>query len=208
MVYKGVTMDTKTDENKNTKLGRNYVNNTKLYEAFVEWHAQRKKAAEEGKEEPQPPKYISECILLIPKRLINKRNFSGYSFKEEMVDDAIENIIRYYRNFDPTKSKNPFAYFTRIAYNAFIRRIISERQHAYTKYKLIQNSDILNILSTQEHDECNDYHISFIEMMKANLSSDLENYFEGKNILKKKIKSSKSIEDLLEKNSEKHDEKE
>lgn len=179
------------------KAGRNYVDNEKLYESFLEWYAKRAEAAEQGLEEPQPPRYISECIVLIPTRLASKGNFSGYSFKEDMIGDAIENIIQYYRNFDPTKSKNPFAYFTQIAYYAFLRRILRERKQSYIKHKLIQNSDILDSIVTQEHDDSIDYHVSIVETMKMNLRPELEEYFEGKKGVKAK-KIGKSIEDLLE----------
>lgn len=180
------------------KPGRYYVDNTKLYESFVEWYAQREEAARNGKEEPQPPRYISECIMLIPKHLVSKGNFAGYTFKDEMISDAIENIVQYYRNFDPTKSKNPFAYFTQIAYYAFVRRILRERRQAYIKHKLIQNSDIFDNFSTQEHDD-KEYHVPIIEMIKMNLKPELEEYFKGKKPSKRKMKRGKSIEDLLEK---------
>jgi hypothetical protein len=36
-----------------------------------------------------------------------------------MIADGIENCLMYFRNFDPVKSKNPFAYFTQIIYYAF-----------------------------------------------------------------------------------------
>lgn len=183
---------------KKVKASSNYVDNEKLYEAFVEWHAKRAEAKSKGLKEPPPPKYITECILLIPKRLASRGNFAGYSFKEEMIGDAIENIVQYYRNFDPTKSKNPFAYLTQIAYYAFVRRILRERRQSYIKHKLIQNSDILDTIVTEEHDEGRDFHLSILETMKNNLRPELEEYFEGKKKAKaKKMKTRKSIEDLL-----------
>ena len=44
-------------------------------------------------------------------------------FKDDMIGDGIENCITYVDNFDPSKSTNPFAYFTQIVYFAFLRRI-------------------------------------------------------------------------------------
>ena len=44
-------------------------------------------------------------------------------FREDMICDGIENCLQYIDNFDPEKSKNPFAYFTQIIYYAFLRRI-------------------------------------------------------------------------------------
>ena len=40
-----------------------------------------------------------------------------------MISDGIENCVQYIHNFDPEKSKNPFAYFTQIIHYAFLRRI-------------------------------------------------------------------------------------
>ena len=42
-------------------------------------------------------------------------------------------------NFDPAKSKNPFAYFTQIIYYAFIRRIQKEKKQQQVKQKMIAN---------------------------------------------------------------------
>lgn len=179
------------------KKSKNYIDNQKLYDAFVTWYAAREKAEAEGKPEPEPPRYISEAILLIPKHLATKGNFAGYSFREEMVGDAVENLIQYYRNFDPVKYKSPFAYFTQISYYAFIRRILRERKQSYVKHKLIQNSDILDSLVTQAHDDDGDFRVSMIETMQMNLNPDLEAYYEKKKPVGGKKKKEKSVEDLM-----------
>lgn len=179
------------------KKSKNYIDNQKLYDAFVTWYAAREKAEAEGKPEPEPPRYISEAILLIPKHLATKGNFAGYSFREEMVGDAVENLIQYYRNFDPVKYKSPFAYFTQISYYAFIRRILRERKQSYVKHKLIQNSDILDSLVTQAHDDDGDFRVSMIETMQMNLNPDLEEYYEKKKPVGGKKKKEKSVEDLM-----------
>ena len=59
-----------------------------------------------------------------------------------MISDGIENCLHYIHNFDPEKSKNPFAYFTQIIYYAFIRRIQKEKKQLYIKYKSMQNYEI------------------------------------------------------------------
>jgi hypothetical protein len=179
------------------KKSKNYVDNQKLYDAFVTWYAAREKAEAEGKPEPEPPRYISEAILLIPKHLATKGNFAGYSFREEMIGDAVEDLIKGYRNFDSVKYKSPFAYFTQISYYAFIRRILRERKQSYVKHKLIQNSDILDSLVTQAHDDDGDFRVSMIETMQMNLNPDLEAYYEKKKPVGGKKKKEKSVEDLM-----------
>ena len=54
-----------------------------------------------------------------------------------MISDGIENCLMYLHNFNPEKSKNPFAYFTQIIYYAFLRRIQKEKKQTELKQKLI-----------------------------------------------------------------------
>jgi len=56
-----------------------------------------------------------------------------------MISDGIENCLQYMDNFDPEKSKNPFAYFTQIIYYAFIRRIQKEKKQQQVKQRMIAN---------------------------------------------------------------------
>ena len=56
-----------------------------------------------------------------------------------MISDGIENCLQYIHNFDPEKSKNPFAYFTQIIYYAFLRRIQKEKKQTHIKNKIIEN---------------------------------------------------------------------
>ena len=88
-----------------------------------------------------------------------KPNFSGYTFKDEMISDAIENCLIYINNFDPKKGNNPFAYYTQIAWYAFVRRINREQKQLMTKYKFIESLDLNSSLlsSTQGHDEEGDF---------------------------------------------------
>ena len=92
-------------------------------------------AEDAGEEKPIVSNYIGECIYQIANRLATKPNFSGYSFKEDMIMDGIENCLQYMHNFDPAKTQNPFAYFTQIIWYAFLRRIAKEKKQMYVKFK-------------------------------------------------------------------------
>ena len=59
-------------------------------------------------------------FLKIATHLSYKPNFVNYMFREDMICDGIENCVQYIENFNPEKSKNPFAYFTQIIYYAFL----------------------------------------------------------------------------------------
>ena len=124
------------------KSGVHYVNNAEFLEAMKEWKERCKEAEELG--EPQPPvtNYIGECFLKIANHLSYRPNFINYTYREEMISDGIENCLQYASNFNPDKSKNPFAYFTQIIYYAFIRRIQKEKKQQHVKHKIIENMSI------------------------------------------------------------------
>lgn len=126
----------------------NYVNNKKLYEVMKEYHAEVKAAEASGAEPPRIPEYVGECFLLIATRLSSKLNFIGYTYKDEMVSDGIENCILYINNFNPEKSKNPFSYFTTVVYNAFLRRIEKEKKQTYLKHKNYVKHVMSDVLSS------------------------------------------------------------
>jgi DNA-directed RNA polymerase specialized sigma24 family protein len=120
---------------------KHYVDNKKLFAVMVKYktaydtYKKAQKKSTRKLKSPKIPEYIGECLLMIANRLSNKPNFASYTFREDMISDAIENCILYMHNFDPKKSQNPFAYFTQIIHYAFIRRIEREKKHSYTKYK-------------------------------------------------------------------------
>ena len=107
---------------------KNYINNKTLYAAMIQYKNSLKEAEEKNKSKPQVSRYIGESILLICNNLAKKPNFSGYTYKQDMISDGIIDCISAVDNFDPDKTNNPFAYFTQIAWNAFIRRIHKEKE--------------------------------------------------------------------------------
>jgi hypothetical protein len=136
---------------KKTK-GAHYVNNAQFLEAMKEWKDSCKEAEELG--EPQPPvsNYIGECFLKIANHLSYRPNFINYTYRDEMISDGIENCLQYAHNFNPDKSKNPFAYFTQIIYYAFIRRIQKEKKQQHVKHKIIENMNIEAFLTDSMDD--------------------------------------------------------
>lgn len=91
--------------------------------------------------------YVSEvCIFELAnslKRIAyglgNKSNFINYTYKEEMIGDALVKMYTALKNkkFNVDSEYNPFSYFTTIAFHAFINRIKKEKKHheTLTNYK-------------------------------------------------------------------------
>jgi DNA-directed RNA polymerase specialized sigma24 family protein len=96
-----------------------------------------------------------------------------------MISDGIENCLAAADKFDPTKSTNPFAYYTQIVYFAFIRRIQKEKKQQATKYKIIENLDLEDLLNNET--DLNEFNNQFLDYMKKQLDQvDIE-----KRIIKK-----------------------
>ena len=129
------------------KKGVHYVDNKKFLQALVDWRIECEKKGE------QLPitNYIGECFLKIAKHLSYRPNFINYTYREEMISDGIENCLQYVNNFNPEKSKNPFAYFTQIIYYAFLRRIAKEKKQSHVKNKMIEKHEFTSF-TTMEGD--------------------------------------------------------
>ena len=100
--------------------GAHYVDNKKFHQAMIDWKEKCKDAEEAGDETPQITDYIGSCFLKIANGLSYRPNFINYTYRQEMISDGIENCLQYIKNFNPEKSKNPFAYFTQIIYLSLI----------------------------------------------------------------------------------------
>ena len=122
------------------KRSEHYVNNKEFLSAIVAYKLDILEAEKLGKPKPRITNYLGECFLKIATHLSYKPNFVNYMFKDDMVCDGIENCVQYINNFDPDKSKNPFAYFTQIIHYAFLRRIQKEKKQLEIKTKIIERS--------------------------------------------------------------------
>ena len=132
-------------------VSEHYVNNKEFLEALVVFKAKCLAAKEAGEQRPQISNYIGECFLKIATHLSYKPNFVNYMFREDMICDGIENCLQYIDNFDPTKSSNPFAYFTQIIYYAFLRRIQKEKKQMEIKNKILEKSGYDEVMHTDSY---------------------------------------------------------
>lgn len=136
---------------------RHYVDNKKLYAALVERKELVEKALENGEMPPRVSDYIGESIMLIAKNLANKHQFFYYYYKEDMVMDAVCDMLKAVDKFDPNRTQNPFAFFTQSCYFAFINRINKENDETYKRCKMTQ--DAVNNSLLAETDGNNDVRV-------------------------------------------------
>jgi len=133
-----IRMTTKKDP----KKAEHYVNNKEFTAAVSEFNKSCKLAESKGETPPRMTEYIGECIYKIATRLSTRPNFINYTYRDEMICDAIENCIQYIGNFNEEKSNNAFAYVTQICYYAFLRRIQKEKKQVFIKQQAIDATNI------------------------------------------------------------------
>ena len=132
------------------KKSEHYVNNKQLLEALIVYRAKVATAKENDLPKPRITNYLGECFLKIATHLSYKPNFVNYMFREDMISDGIENCVQYIHNFDPEKSRNPFAYFTQIIHYAFLRRIQKEKKQLEIKTKIIEKSGYDEVMTVDD----------------------------------------------------------
>jgi len=167
---------------KSPKEGKHYVSNKEFYAEMIEFKEACNKAKELNPDSPNWPQAgegIAKKILLITERLSYKPNFVNYTFRDEMISDALENCFMYIRNFNPEKSNNPFSYFTQISYYAFLRRIQKEKKQFHIKVKYVQQSGVIAMgaeSTSQDHDSgfANSYRDFLRDFYDVELAADPE----------------------------------
>ena len=150
-----------------------YVNNKEFSQAVVDYVREAQRAKEHNYNyEPQIPNYVAECFLKIANGLARKPNFSGYSFRDEMVMDGVENCLKAIHNYDidaATRSGNPnaFGYFTQIIYYAFLRRIQKEQRQQDIKIKYMTSAGVESFIDLNADDANNQVGMDFIDKLRS-----------------------------------------
>lgn len=170
-----------------------YVNNQEFSENIVEYVKTVNSARDAGKDLPIVPNYLAKCFLNIAENLSHKSNFIRYTYREEMVMDAVENCLRAIENYNieaatRTGKPNAFAYFTQISWYAFLRRIAKEKKQQDIKYKYMTSSGVEAFMSIDMSEE-------FSKLVGTNyvdiLKDRIEKVKEADAVVKDLVKSEK-----------------
>jgi hypothetical protein len=99
---------------------------------------------------------LADMVSKIAHKLSYASNFINYTYREDMVGDALIRMFKALisKKYDRIKGTNPFSYFTRIAFNAFRNRIKKEKHinETHLKYQeeLIMMSENQNVFKNKK----------------------------------------------------------
>lgn len=186
------------------KTHEHYVNNAEL---LVEMTAYAKSYSEwidsdYTIDKPVMGSRLGELVMKIANRTVYNPKFIRFpSIREEMVSDAICNVLAYSHNFNPnaeTRSgrPNPFGYITTICMNAYIQRIVSEKREFMIKAKYVQSGQIQDQLDEVMGDADN--------ANSAGIRSNIEMFYNVQLPTKEKevLKSQEDVDKMLEEHAE------
>ena len=174
-----------------------YVNNREFSYAVVDYCTIIKAAKEKNERLPVVTDYIAKCFLRIAEGLSHKSNFVRYTYREEMVMDAVENCLKAIENYNieaATRTGNPnaFAYFTQISWYAFLRRIAKEKRQQDIKMKFIAQSSVEDFTEMEAGGVASNVAMHFVDTLKSRIDTIKIKDNEIKELAKKKRKAMKS----------------
>lgn len=152
-----------------------YVNNAEFSQAVVDYVQTVREAKSNKDTLPIVPNYIAGCFLRIAEGLSHKSNFIRYTYREEMVMDAVENCLKAIENYNleaatRTGKPNAFAYFTQISWFAFLRRIAKEKKQQDVKFKFMEQSGIDAFMDgAGENDVAKTVATHFVDTLKERI---------------------------------------
>ena len=153
-----------------------YVNNREFSEAVYDYALASKEAKENNNQVPKVTDYIAKCFIKIAEGLSHRPNFVRYTYREEMVMDAVENCLRAIGNYNietatRTGKPNAFSYFTQICYFAFIRRITKEKKQQDIKFKFIEKMGIEDFVAMGMDDAGAEQTLQYVDTLRQRIST-------------------------------------
>ena len=179
------------------KKSIHYVNNAQFSQAVVDYVGKLEECRKDEISLPKVPDYIAQCFLRIAEGLSHKANFIRYTYREEMVMDAVENCLKAISNYNleaatRTGKPNAFAYFTQITWFAFLRRITKEKKQQDIKLKYLTKSGIENFIDIGDEAVGSDVAAHFVDTLKDRIQRVRSTDMEMKEIVKKERKRRRS----------------
>jgi DNA-directed RNA polymerase specialized sigma24 family protein len=163
------------------RKSENYINNKEFSEAVFSYVKECNECKENGTKVPVVPNYIALGFKQIAEGLSHRPNFISYSYRDEMVMDAIENCLRAIRNYNieaatRTGKPNAFAYFTQITYYAFLRRIAKEKKQQEIKDSYFETSFASDLIEAAPDQDASSAYVAYaaIETAKRRMNENDE----------------------------------
>lgn len=119
------------------KGDKHYVNNKEFTRSIIE-----------DKGNDKLSKTSIDCFVALANRAVNRMYYEDPRDREDCIQSAILDCLKYWRGFDPAKSKvpNAFAYFTTVCKNGYAKQW--KAIHKKTGLDDNENLDFISLSTT------------------------------------------------------------
>jgi len=107
-------------------VAKYYLTNAKLLPAVV-------RAKAEGKVTEE----LAGMLMLLTRKYAQRPCFSGYTYKDDMISEALANLCQNALKFNLEKYDNPFAFYTQCINNSFLQFLNVEKKHRRIRDQLL-----------------------------------------------------------------------
>ena len=178
-----------------------YVNNKEFSQAVMDYAVAVHEAKAKDNTIPKVTDYIARCFIKIAEGLSHRPNFVRYTYREEMVMDAVENCLRAIGNYKietatRTGKPNAFSYFTQICYYAFIRRIMKEKKQQDIKFKFIEKMGIDDFVQAGMDGDTAQETMAYVDTLKQRIGEIRKKDTAIKEFAKKEKQKEKEAQKL------------
>src|SRR6056300_471419 len=85
---------------------------------------------------------LARMWMKLCERYATRGNVRGYTYNDEMRGQAILQLAQIGLQFDESKSNNPFAYYTAVVTNSFVRVINLEKRNQNIRDDILEMNDL------------------------------------------------------------------
>ncbi len=114
------------NEEDTTTTAKYYLSNSILLPAVIA-------SREQGKINSD----LAGMLLMLASRYASKPSFANYTFREDMVAEALADLCKNALKFNPEKSSNPFSFYTSCIHNSFLGFLNVEKKQRRIKDQML-----------------------------------------------------------------------
>lgn len=187
-----------------------YVNGRELHDELCIYHELYKQSLIDKTDKPLISEKLGHAFLQIATRMMSRPNFSGYTYKDDMISDALIQCISKVHTYDPSRanidSPSGFGWSSQLIWNSAIGRIKKEQHQCSIKARLIRDkmsSEFVQHGVDSSTDGDNsfveflkdvDAYVDYNELREENAKKDIPNSMKHRN--RTQYKKKETLEDI------------
>lgn len=140
---------------------------------------------------------LATMLYMLTSRYATKPNFSGYTYIDDMVAEALADLCKNALKFKPERSSNPFAFYTQCIHNSFLGYLNSEKKHRRIRDAMLVEIGENPSFNFQEeyHNNLNDQNPDIKEELRV-LSGEIDEARARKIVDDQKAEDVKKLAEL------------